>query len=192
MNKTKVIFLPGNGGDGNTSYGWFPYVKDELLKLGYEVINPVFPDGELAREHYWLKFLDSLKPDENTILIGHSSGAVAIMRYTENHKILGSVLVAPCYTDLGLDSEKLSGYYDLPWDWERIKSNQKWIIQFSSMNDPFIPIDEARFINNKLETKYFELDEGHFMGNIFPELIEAIKNKILTPFLFTRIKVYYN
>jgi hypothetical protein len=30
MKKIKVIFLPGNGGDGNTSYGWFPFVKEEL------------------------------------------------------------------------------------------------------------------------------------------------------------------
>jgi predicted alpha/beta hydrolase family esterase len=177
MNKTKVIFLPGNGGDGNTSYGWFPYVKSELEKLGYEVINPIFPDGELARNIYWLTFLETLNPDENTILIGHSSGAVAIMRYTEYHKILGSVLVAPCYTDLGLENEKLSGYYNLSWNWEKIKNNQKWIIQFSSTDDPFIPIDEARYINNKLGTKYFELNQGHFMGDTLPELIEAIKSK---------------
>lgn len=177
MNKRKIIFLPGNGGDGNTEYGWFPYIKNELEKFGYEVINPIFPDGILARKDYWLPFLETFHPDENTILIGHSSGAVAIMRYTENHKILGSILVAPCHTDLGLDSEKQSGYYDLPWNWENIKNNQKWIIQFSSTDDPFIPIDESRFINNKLETEYYELDEGHFMKDTMPEMIEAIKNK---------------
>ncbi len=176
--KTKIIFLPGNGGDGNTSYGWFPYVKDELEKLGHQVLNPTFPDGELARQYYWLNFLDTLNPDEDTILIGHSSGAVAIMRYTENHKILGSILVAPCYTDLNLESEKQSGYYNLPWDFENIKKNQKWIVQLSSINDPFIPIDEARYINNKLNTLYYELEQGHFMGDRIPEIIEAIKRKI--------------
>lgn len=178
MNKIKIIFLPGNGGDGNTSYGWFPFVKSEFEKLGYNVLNPVFPDGVLARKDFWLPFLKNLNPDENTILIGHSSGAVAIMRYTETHKILGSVLVAPCYTDLGLSSEKISAYYDAPWNWNEIKNNQKWIIQFSSINDSFIPIAEARFIHDKLDSTYYELTEGHFMGDTLEELIEAINVKL--------------
>lgn len=178
MDKIKVIFLPGNGGDGNTSYGWFPYVKNELEKIGFEVFSPFFPDGVLARSDYWLPYLQKFSPNEATILIGHSSGAVAIMRYVETHKILGSVLVAPCYTDLGLSSEKLSGYYDKPWDWESIKNNQQWVIQLSSVNDPFIPIEEARFINEKLNTEYLELEEGHFMGSNLPEIVEAIIKKM--------------
>ena len=177
--KLKIIFLPGNGGDGNTSYGWFPYLKNEFGKMGHEVISPIFPDGVLARSDYWLPFLSGLNPDKNTILIGHSSGAVAIMRYTENNKILGSILVAPCYTDLNLESEKISGYYNKLWNWENIKNNQKWIIQFSSINDPFIPIAEAQFINQQLETKYFELNEGHFIKESFPELVEALKSILI-------------
>ncbi|MBK5215572.1 MAG: alpha/beta hydrolase [Candidatus Pacebacteria bacterium] len=176
MKKIKIIFLPGNGGDGNTSYGWFPYIKDKFEKMGIEVINPIFPDGILARKDFWLPFLESLKPDENTILVGHSSGAVAIMKYTENNKVLGSVLVAPCYTDLGLSSEKVSGYYNDAWNWIDIKKNHKWIIQFSSINDPFIPIEEARFINENLDTKYHELTEGHFMKETFSELVESVKS----------------
>lgn len=176
MKKIKIIFLPGNGGDGNTSYGWFPYAKDKFEQIGIEVLNPVFPDGILARKDFWLPFLESLNPDENTILIGHSSGAVAIMKYTENNKVLGSVLVAPCYTDLGLSSEKVSGYYNDTWNWIDIKKNHKWIIQFSSINDPFIPIEEARFINENLDTKYHELTEGHFMKETFSELVESVKS----------------
>jgi hypothetical protein len=186
MNQIKIIFLPGNGGDGNTSYGWFPYLKNELKEMGYIVISPIFPDGVLARKDYWLPYLDTFLPDENTILIGHSSGAVAIMRYTENHKILGSVLVAPCYTDLNLDSEKISGYYDNDWNWESIKNNQKWIIQFSSINDPFIPIEEAKYIHNKLNTIYYELNEGHFMSDKFIELIEVMKLKLKKPHTLAR------
>lgn len=101
------------------------------------------------------------------------------MRYAENHKILGTVLVAPCYTDLGEESEKVSGYYDLPWNWEDIIKNQKWIIQFASVDDPFIPVAEARFIHEKLGSEYHELNQGHFYPqDTFPELIEAVKKHI--------------
>lgn len=179
MQKPKVIFLPGNGGDGRTDGNWFPFVKKELELLGCTVVSPIFPDGVMARGSYWLPFVESLGTDENTILVGHSSGAVAAMRYAESHKILGSVLVSPCYTDLGEESEKVSGYYDTPWDWNAIKQNQNFIIQFASVDDPFIPISEARYIHEQLNSTYSELHQGHFYPqDIFPELIDAVKNLI--------------
>lgn len=171
----KVIFVPGNGGDGNTSYGWFPYVKNELEKQGIQVVSPVFPDGRLARAEYWLPFIESLRTDENTILIGHSSGAIAAMKYAEGHKILGSVLVSTYYTDLGLESERLSNYFNKPFDWQKIKENQKFIIQFNSTNDHFIPIEEAHFVHDKLGTDYYELTEGHFQQTNFSQLIQVLK-----------------
>ncbi len=106
------------------------------------------------------------------------------MRYAENYHILGSVLVAPCYTDLGMESEKISGYYSHTWKWIKIKKNQNWIIQFSSKDDPYIPIEEGRYVNKMLSSEYYEFsDQGHFGGNWdkieFPEIVDKIKNKIL-------------
>lgn len=179
----KGILLPGNGG-GSPTDNWFPYLDQELPKLGIEVINKQFPDAVLARKEYWLPFIKELGADEDTILIGHSSGAVASMRYAETNKILGSILVGVCYTDLGYDTEKQSGYYDDPWNWEAIKSNQKWVIQFASKDDPWIPISEAQFIHEKLNSDYYEyVDRGHFGHDgaelrEFPELIEALETKI--------------
>lgn len=124
-----------------------------------------------------------LKGSENAVIIGHSSGAIAAMRYAETHRILGSVLVAGYYTDLGIPKEKQSGYFDDPWDWDRIKKNQCWILQFASTDDPWIPIREPRFVHEKLDTEYFEFnDMGHFGGDYhkesFPELLQALKEKI--------------
>jgi predicted alpha/beta hydrolase family esterase len=120
---------------------------------------------------------------ENTILIGHSSGAVAAMRYAENNRVLGSVLVSGYYTDLNTASERASGYFDQPWDWKKIRSHQSWIIQFSSVDDPLIPIEEPRALHRFLNTEYYEFtDQGHFgYGKPkpeFPELVAAIKAKI--------------
>jgi predicted alpha/beta hydrolase family esterase len=179
----KAILLPGNGG-GTPEDNWFPYLERELPKLGITVINKQFPDSILAREKFWLPFLQELGADENTILIGHSSGAVAAMRFAETNKIFGSVLVGACYTDLSDENEKASGYYDRPWDWDAIKNNQHWIIQFASTDDPFIPIEEMRMIDQQLGTDYHEYtDRGHFGDGMhpmseFPELVEAIKNKL--------------
>ena len=178
----KAIFIPGNGG-GTPRDNWFPYLKIELEKLGITVIDKDFPDNNLAREKYWIPFIKELGADENTILVGHSSGAIAAMRYAENNKILGSALVGTYHTDLGEENEKLSGYFSRPWEWDKIKQNQKWIIQFASTDDPWIPTDEARFVHEKLSTDYHEFkNQGHFGGDYhkpkFPELLAVLKKKI--------------
>ncbi|MDB5204020.1 MAG: esterase [Candidatus Taylorbacteria bacterium] len=183
MKSIKVILIPGNGGS-TPDEGWFPYVKAELEKIGIETINVQFPDSILARQEFWLPFIKELGADENTILIGHSSGAVAAMRFAETNKIFGSILVGACYTDLGIESEKQSGYFDKEWEWDTIKNNQNWIIQFASIDDPFVPITEARYIHEHLNTEYHEYaDEGHFSVDkdktIFPEIVEEVKNKIV-------------
>ena len=179
----RAVLIHGNGNSKPTD-NWLPYLKTELEKLGVKVDAPQFPDTELARSSHWLPFLENeLKVDENTIIVGHSSGAIAAMRYAETHRILGSALIGAYYTHLGIVMEKLIGYFDSSWNWKNIKKNQKWIIQFAGANDPWIPINEAHVIRDHLHTDYYESpDQGHFGGDYykenFPELLDAIKRKI--------------
>jgi predicted alpha/beta hydrolase family esterase len=179
QNNLKAIFVPGNGGD-NSQDRWRPYLKNELEKSGIPFTNVDFPDPVLASMKSWIPFIKELGADQNTILVGHSSGAEAAMRYAENNKLLGTVLISACYTDLGLQNEKEAGYYEKPRQWDKIRSNQNWIIQFHSTDDPFIPIKEARFVHEQLNTEYYEFtDRKHFGGQKeFPELVEALKKKL--------------
>ena len=174
-----AMMIPGNG---NADVGdiWMPYVKNKLEKEGFRVIAKNMPDATLARKKYWLQFIEvCVGQDRNAVLIGHSSGAVAAMRYTESHKVQGLVLVCACHTDLGLESERRSGYFGEPWQWEKIKGNAKWIVQFASTDDPYIKIEEARFVHKKLGTNYHENGNyGHYNDvTEFPELVEAIMEK---------------
>lgn len=183
MTNKRIIFLPGNGGC-TTHDNWFPDVKNTLEERGHQVIAASFPDPDLARQEYWFPFLlNELKVDHNSILVGHSSGAIAAMKITEQHKILGSILVGAYHTDLGMESEKKSGYFDTPWQWDRIKTNQEWTIVFSSQDDPWIPIDQPRYIHTQLNCEYHEFtDQGHFGGDYykphFPELTRALLRRI--------------
>ena len=109
-----------------------------------------FPDPDLARESIWMPFLlNELKVDKNSILVGHSSGAIAAMRLAEEHHVLGSVLVSAYHTDLGIENEKKSGYFDKPWNWQNIKENQHWAVLFASQDDPWISIDQPRHIHSR-------------------------------------------
>jgi len=176
----RAMIIPGNA-NADMSQFWYPYLKKELENIGIETVARNMPDSDLARKEYWLPFIEEqTHNDEQTILIGHSSGAVAILRYLENHKIEGAVIIAVCYTDLGDGEEKISGYYNEPWQWEKIKQNAKWIIEFASTDDPYIPIEEARYVRDHLNLDYYEFtNRDHFMQTEFPELVEAIKEKIL-------------
>lgn len=181
----KIILIHGNG-NSTPQDNWIPYTKTELEKLGFTVVAPQFPDTPLAREEYWIPFLkNELKADQDTVLIGHSTGAIAAMRFAENHKLLGSVLVGAYATDLGMESEKISGYFNRPWDWSTIKNNQEWVVQFASTDDPWIPIDEPRFVHHKLSSEYYEFtNQGHFGGDYdkkdFPELVQTLRKKLLS------------
>ena len=105
------------------------------------------------------------------------------MRYAEKHQLLGSILVSACHTDLGMASERISGYYDEPWRWENMKSNQQWIVQFHSTDDPLIPIEEARYVHEHLKTEYIEDTNQQHYGYPddkleFPEIIDIIRKKL--------------
>lgn len=185
MTKPKIIIIPGNGGAHIETDHWYAWVRDELKNKGYEVIAEDMPDPVMARANIWLPHIEQVyKADENTIIIGHSSGGVAALRYLETHKLRGAIVVGINYGDLGDAGEKASGYYDAPWQWDKIKENAGWIAQFASADDPYIPVDQPRLIHEKLNTEYFELsDRGHFMieqnplNKTFPEIIELIVSK---------------
>jgi len=175
----KVVIIHGNGGCTGTSV-WIPWLKRELEKYKIKVMAPTMPDNFEAKASAWLPYMKNvLQCDQNTIVVGHSSGAVAAMRYAEQNRLLGSVLVGACYTDLGYESERISGYYDDPWLWENIKSNQRWIVQFASKDDPFIPVYEPRHIGKMLGTEYHEFgDKGHFQDKEVGEMLRVLVGKI--------------
>jgi hypothetical protein len=81
----------------------------------------------------------------------------------EKHKLKGLILVSACHTDLGMESEAISNYYphadgSNPWDWNAIKSNAQWIVQFHSLDDPFIPIEEARYVAEHVKSEVSHCD----------------------------------
>ena len=183
--KKKLVVLPGNGCANIMEcnwYAWFCEVAKKEIKE-YEIVCRDMPDPYVARESEWMPFVkDVIKVDENTVVVGHSSGAICAMRLLEDTKIHGAVLVAPCYTDLGLEQEKLAGWYARPWLWEKIKANAGFIVQFHSVDDPICPIHEGRHIAQKLSGpnhKYIEMQGKSHYFEPFQELIDELKAKIL-------------
>lgn len=180
----RIVIIHGNGGGSGEDH-WQPWLKAELEKLEHEVLTPTMPDNIEAKALVWLSYMKAqLSIDENTIIVGHSSGAVAAMRYAENSRVKGTILLGACYTDLNDEIEKLSGYYNEPWQWDVIAGNQEFVVVMASKDDPWIDISEPRHIFQSLNCEYHEYtNKGHFteehMGNKkFPELLQIITNHL--------------
>ncbi|XP_050950688.1 putative hydrolase RBBP9 isoform X2 [Labeo rohita] len=174
----RVVIVPGNGAENTVELNWYGWTKKQINEIpDLSCALKKMPDPVTARESIWLPFMkEDLECDEETLIIGHSSGAAAAMRYAEKHKVFAIILVGAYTSDLGNENERESGYFNRAWEWEKIRTNVKHIIQFGSTDDPFLPWEEQQEVADGLKAdlqKYS--DRGHFQDTAFPELIDAIK-----------------
>lgn len=66
-------------------------------------------------------------------------------------------------------------------DWETIRKNAEWIVQLHSAGDDLIPVEEGRFVAEKLQSEYIELEgRVHFMEDELPEVARVIKEKTVS------------
>ena len=101
----RVILIPGNGSAAEdlSESMWYGWLAEKLRsELGVEIRTPGFPDPLYAREHIWKAFCrQELQLDENTIVVGHSSGAACALRLMEDQRFAGCILVSAYDTDFG-------------------------------------------------------------------------------------------
>lgn len=138
---------------------WFPWLKNELEKKGYEVSVPDLPTigTDLPDMEQMLK---TLKVDKDTVVIGHSLGAVLGLRLAEKQSFEKLILVS------GWDFDDLYPQHKLFWpnklDHETIKQNVKEFIVIHSDNDPYMTAFSAEEMNKRLSGKFvLVLGGGH-------------------------------
>ncbi|KAI8578649.1 hypothetical protein K450DRAFT_245890 [Umbelopsis ramanniana AG] len=188
MAKGRCIMAPGNHTEYPEREIWYPAVADglrEATKDGEPVFSQVvlrqFPDWYIGRESVWIPFLrNELQVGVNDVIIGHSTGAIAALRYAEKHQVKGIVLVGAYHTDLGDPDEVEAEYFRQPFNYAAIRDNCTFIIQYASPNDEFVPIAEQRYVAEQLKPEYHEIsNRGHCIDDhTFDELIAALLQKM--------------
>lgn len=173
--KPRIVYLHGDG-VLHWRWGWVAQLHDELAAAGFPTFFETFPDSIEARAEYWLPFLkDHVRVNENDVLLGWSCGAVAALRVAEQTRVRGLVLVAPYYTDLGLEVVRRAGWVTQPWDWARIRANAGRIAIFQSDADPYVSQAEFAALSRQLGTApHVVPGAGHFSEESFPELASYI------------------
>lgn len=174
MKNALILHGTGNNHTGN----WFPWLKKELEKKGYKVWVPDLPNSELANVKRYNKFIFKNKNfvfNKDTLIIGHSSGAVAILgllqKFPDNLKVKKSILVASFMNDFG--DPDFSGLFEEPFDFNKIKTKSEKIIFVHSDDDPYCPLSHAEYLSQKLDANLVIIkNQGHFNLEKGPEFKE--------------------
>lgn len=176
-----------HGWDSSPEIGFWPWLRRETMALGLEVHAPQLPGGENPKLVEWVNIIDSLvgKDHADVILLGHSLGCDAILRYVERLpktvRLGPIILVAPFIDEKDLkDLEEFHGQHI---DVERVKIVVHHKVAFFSSNDPVVPLKEGIAYQHRLGAQIHILkDRGHFAEDDgttqIPELLEVLK-KIL-------------
>ncbi|MCW1907888.1 MAG: alpha/beta hydrolase [Candidatus Saccharibacteria bacterium] len=173
---------------GNSNYAWYPWVKTELEKLGYQVTVPNMPDPDPPVLATWLPHLAEIigEPDDELLLIGHSIGTVTIMRYLESlpegKQIRKAILVAAFTDQLGF--KELENYFETRLDFAKIKPKTKeGFVVIQSDDDPFVSEQYGARLEEELGAKLIiKHAAGHMSGAVngesscleLPEVIENL------------------
>lgn len=177
-----AIILHGQSGTPNQY--WYPWIAQELQKNTWDVWAPQLPNPDKPILNLQLPFvIQNGQFNENTVLIGHSSGAALALSVMESMKtkIRRTILVAGFIQLLSHDEKDI---LKQSYDWELIKKNCDDLIFINSDNDPWGYDDtQGRLLFEKLGgTLIIRHGEGH-MGsevmkqpyNEFPLLLKLIQ-----------------
>ena len=183
----KVILMHGK--DTSPEEKWYPWFKEELNRSGIEVHIPDLPSPNEPIMKEWLEMLNNLSPDEETMLVGHSRGGVAIMRYLEklpqDKRVKKVILVASNSGSakfMANPTESNHGFYtEGGFNFDEIKTHCNDFVVYHSKDDPWVPFEHGKENAEGLDAKFliFE-DKKHFGKNdgIVPGLIdEVLKHK---------------
>lgn len=186
MNFKNAIILHGTLGSPDAN--WFGWLKTKLTAMGIEVWLPALPNPNQPSLRQWADYVHASCPfaiGQDTLIIGHSSGAIlALVLAQENHTPVGALVAVSVFYDNSLNWQPNNKLFDVGFDWPAIQKGAAKLLLVHSDNDPYVPLEQARFVADKCHAQIVVLsDQGHFNTeasesyNQFPELLEILRQK---------------
>jgi predicted alpha/beta hydrolase family esterase len=173
--KKRVLII--HGFESNSREHWFLEEKARLEKLGHEVVVPDMPNTFHPKKEEWVKVIEDFSPNENSILIGHSLGGVAILRYLEktDRKTLRCILIATPIRKLrskNYDFRPIDNFFEPDFNWKKIKRNCKEFIIMNQNKDPWVPLQHGKDLANYLSSKLIIVEGSDHFDKIDFDLLE--------------------
>ena len=178
--RAQVVIL--HGAYGHPEENWFGWLRRELVSAGICCTVPSFPTPHGQSLARWLSVLEHTREvhwDSNTILIGHSLGAVCALRWLEQRQIyiraaiLASVFIKP--TGIDKFDRINTSFFAEPFLWNEIKPKAQDFILFHGDNDPYVSQSEFQMIAQQLSAKKIVISNGGHLNaaagyNCFPHI----------------------
>lgn len=181
MSKTAIIL---HGTMGSPEGNWFMWLRGELEQIGFTVWLPQLPHAEKPSTREWVDFVKTNCPfeiDENTLIVGHSSGAICATVLAQELSSFGRVIGVSIFHNNDINWEPLDKLFDVEFDFVKLKTVNKKLLFIHSDNDPYVPLSQAEFIANNSGAKLRIIPgQGHFNLEVsekykkFPKLLEEI------------------
>lgn len=159
---------------------WYPWLKKELELKGYQVRVPALPTMGTSGPDMetMVKFiLDNNLLDKDTVVIGHSLGAVLALRLAERTTFKRGILLAAWdYNDLTPEHQS---FWTKMTDHSTIKKNVPSWVTIISDNDPYVTKAIAHEMSGRLGAKIVDAGvKGHFLAKDgvteVPEVLEFV------------------
>lgn len=179
----KAIILHGTASHPDNY--WYLWLKKELERAGFTVEVPHRPDmNTVPIDVYLPGVLAEHDFDEETVLIGHSSGVPLILSILENIdvKIAKAVLVAGFVEPL--PDPDVNTILQESYDWGKIRAHADQFVILNSDNDPWGCDDtHGRKMFDNLGGTLVIRHDGHFGSNSGDQYKEfpLLKALILEP-----------
>jgi predicted alpha/beta hydrolase family esterase len=173
----KAVLLHGT--DGTPDANWFPWLKAKLEAAGYEVWVPQLPDCHEPNRDTYGDFLFGNGYDfTDSLLIGHSSGAVEVLNLLMDKRcphIKMGVMVGAWAGGIpnGYPSDCTQFARLFPrwgFKWRHIRANADKLAFLHGGDDPYCPVEQAVTLATKLKAPIQLVPNGGHLGKGFSEL----------------------
>ena len=164
---TKRVFIFHRWGASPLA-DWYPWLKMELEQDHFVVQVPQMPTAETPLIDEWVNAVQQavVYPDADTILIGHSIGAQALLRYMANLagnvEISGMILISP-WLHLTEKGAARFGEAGKPWlnkpiDLAMARQHTRNICSIFSSNNPYVPMSDTDILRSQLGSEILLAD----------------------------------
>lgn len=174
-----------HGWGGNPRELLHMLLTKKLKKQGYEVHALAMPNADEPTIEAWVAHLQKevKNPDEETLLIGHSMGCQAIMRYLEtleeDMRVGACIFIAGWFDLENMESKEekeiARPWIEVPLDFDAIKKRAGEIIVYISSNEFYGCIEKnSKIFRDKLGANVVMIENmGHFTDDESEEKLAA-------------------
>jgi len=176
---TRFVILHGKHGSPERDF--FPWLRTQLEKQGFEVQMPVMPNASDPDDMEQADYIEkNFTLDEGTVVVGHSYGGVVALRLAERGiKINRLHLLGTPFSGKRLDGKdggRSFAALQRGFDFEAIKRNVRSGTLLYDINDDVIAMSDGESYARKLGWPLIKGTgkRSHFNGEVEPDVLMAI------------------